>query len=178
MARARARPVDFRIATMRGAPSGSAMNPFSPPAGTGLTMPKLDRQTPAATPPGKGKGNRTECPDGLHGQVSTPVLKENCVYGVCANGGLRCPDAAPGGKKTDCGTTFLVPQGDRFVPFNDPSDLILAALTPAGTKRSTGPAPRSPCRPPAAGTPPRVHRRSPATTRNWFASRWLPPGVE
>jgi hypothetical protein len=58
---------------------------------------------------------------------------------------LRCLDAATGkelwmtydavgGKKTDCGTAFLVPQGDRFVLFNDQGELILAALTPAGYK--------------------------------------------
>lgn len=37
---------------------------------------------------------------------------------------------AIGGKKTDCGTAFLVPQGDRFVIFNDQGDLILAEMTP------------------------------------------------
>ena len=37
-----------------------------------------------------------------------------------------------GSKKTDCGTAFLIPQGDRFVLFNDSGDLILANLAPKG----------------------------------------------
>jgi len=39
---------------------------------------------------------------------------------------------ATGGEKTDCGTAFIVPQGDRFVLFNDSGDLILAHLSPKG----------------------------------------------
>jgi len=39
-----------------------------------------------------------------------------------------------GGQKADCGTAFLVPQGDRFVVFNDSGDLILAELSPKGYK--------------------------------------------
>jgi hypothetical protein len=75
--------------------------------------------------------------------MCTPVIKDGYIYGVCANGELRCCDvktgdqlwetyAAVGGKKADCGTAFLVPQGDRFVLFNDSGELILANLTPKG----------------------------------------------
>jgi hypothetical protein len=39
-----------------------------------------------------------------------------------------------GGKQADCGTAFLVPQGDRFVLFTDGGDLILAELSPKGYK--------------------------------------------
>jgi outer membrane protein assembly factor BamB len=109
----------------------------------GPMMLKLAADRPAATVAWKGKSNRMERPDGLHSLMPTPVLKDGYIYGVCANGELRCVDArtgkqvwetyaAVGGKKTDCGTAFLVPQGDRFVLFNDHGDLILAELTPAG----------------------------------------------
>jgi len=40
--------------------------------------------------------------------------------------------AAVTGRKAECGTVFLIPQGDRFVLFNDQGDLILADLTPKG----------------------------------------------
>jgi outer membrane protein assembly factor BamB len=80
---------------------------------------------------------------GLHSLMSTPVIKDGFIYGVCANGELRCCDvktgdqlwetyALVGGKKADCGTAFLVPQGDRYVIFNDSGDLILANLSPKG----------------------------------------------
>jgi hypothetical protein len=77
--------------------------------------------------------------------MATPVFKDGHIYGVCANGELRCIDAKTnkqkwqtydltGGEKSDCGTAFLVPQGDRFVVFNDHGELILAELSPKGHK--------------------------------------------
>jgi outer membrane protein assembly factor BamB len=73
----------------------------------------------------------------------SPVLKDGCVYGVAFTGELMCLDAqngkvlwrtyaAVGGEAVDCGTAFLIPQGDRFVIYNDTGDLILARLTPKG----------------------------------------------
>jgi hypothetical protein len=38
------------------------------------------------------------------------------------------------GKSTDCGTAFLVPQGDRYVIFTEKGDLVLATMTPKGYK--------------------------------------------
>jgi hypothetical protein len=74
------------------------------------------------------------------------VIRDGYIYGVCANGELRCCDVKTGeqlwetfdpvgDKKTDCGTAFLIPRGDRghrFFLFNDSGDLILANLTPKG----------------------------------------------
>jgi outer membrane protein assembly factor BamB len=82
-------------------------------------------------------------PEGLHILMAAPVLKDGHVYGVSANGELRCLKADTGkqlwetyaatcGKKTDCATAFLVPEGDRFVLFNDQGDLILAHMSPRG----------------------------------------------
>jgi outer membrane protein assembly factor BamB len=109
----------------------------------GPMMLQLDPDKPAAKLLWKGKSNRMERPDGLHSLMPTPVLKDGYIYGVCANGQLRCLEAqtgkqvwetfeATGGQQTDCGTAFLVPQGDRFVLFNDQGELILAELTPKG----------------------------------------------
>jgi outer membrane protein assembly factor BamB len=104
---------------------------------------KLAADKPAATVLRRGKSNDPGKPDGLHSLMASPVMKDGYIYGVCANGELRCLRAATGeqlwqsyaatcGKKTDCATAFLVPQGDRYVIFNDQGDLILADLTPKG----------------------------------------------
>jgi hypothetical protein len=91
----------------------------------------------------KGKSDNMGKPDRLHGIMASPVLKDGYIYGVNVMGELRCLRADTGeqewetyaatcGKKADCATAFLVPQGDRFVIFNDQGDLILAELTPRG----------------------------------------------
>lgn len=90
-----------------------------------------------------GKSNNPMKPDGIHSLMATPILKDGYIYGVCAMGELRCIDEATnkqiwqtykatGGKRSDCGTAFLVPQGDRCIIFNDQGELILAKLSRAG----------------------------------------------
>ena len=75
--------------------------------------------------------------------MASPIIKDGHIYGTCANGELRCIDvktgdqlwedfSATGGKKTDCGTAFIIPQGDRYILFNDQGELILAHLSPKG----------------------------------------------
>jgi outer membrane protein assembly factor BamB len=109
----------------------------------GGLMLKLSADKPSAEIFWKGKSNNPERPDGLHIMMAAPVFKEGYMYGVCANGELRCLDlqtgkqlwqsyAATCGEKTDCASAFLIPQGDRFVICNDQGDLILAKLTPQG----------------------------------------------
>lgn len=109
----------------------------------GSLMLKLDRDKPGASVLWKGKSNNPARPDGLHILMAPPILKDGHIYGVCAAGQLRCLKtetgeqvwetfAATGGKKGDCATAFLVPQGNRYVIFNDQGDLILARLSPKG----------------------------------------------
>jgi outer membrane protein assembly factor BamB len=109
----------------------------------GPLMLKLDRDKPGASVLWKGKSNNPARPDGLHMLMAPPVLKDGHIYGVCAAGQLRCLKAqtgeqvwetfaATGGKKGDCATAFLVPQGGRYIIFNDQGDLILARLSPKG----------------------------------------------
>lgn len=109
----------------------------------GPLMLRLASDRPAVTVLWKDKTKKRNRPIGLHCLMSTPVIKDGYIYGVCANGELRCCDvktgdqlwetyAAVAGAKADCGTAFLVPQGDRFVLFNDSGELILASLTPKG----------------------------------------------
>ncbi len=92
---------------------------------------------------GKGRSEQPEDTDGLHSIMSTPVLKDGYIYGVCSYGELRCIKAdtgervwqthkATGGKSVRWAHAFLVPQGDRFILFNEQGDLIIARLTPKG----------------------------------------------
>jgi outer membrane protein assembly factor BamB len=111
----------------------------------GTTAVELDKTKPAAKVLWYGKSNRVDRTEGLHSVMATPVVKDGHIYGVCALGELRCLDAKTGkrlwqtydltgGEKSFCGTAFLVPQGDRFVAFNDHGELILAELSPTGHK--------------------------------------------
>lgn len=111
----------------------------------GPLMLKLAGDRPAAKVLWKGKSNNPERPDGMHGLMAAPVLRDGYLYGVGNAGELRCQKADTGaklwqtyapvcGKKTDCATAFLIPQGDRFVLFNDQGELILAHLSPRGYK--------------------------------------------
>lgn len=109
----------------------------------GPMMLKLASDKPAAKVLWEGKSKNLRNPEALHVLMAAPVLKDGHIYGVGAYGDLRCIRADTGkelwrtfaattGKKADCATAFLVPQGDRFVICNDQGDLILAKLTPKG----------------------------------------------
>jgi outer membrane protein assembly factor BamB len=93
----------------------------------------------------KGKSNDPEKPDGLHGVMTTPVIKNGHIYGIGGMGELMCVKADTGEKlweskgvlgedKAFCGTAFIIEYGDHYVLFNDHGDLILADLTPKGYK--------------------------------------------
>jgi outer membrane protein assembly factor BamB len=111
----------------------------------GAMMIRLDADKPAATVVWKVLNKSLGKSESLSCLIPTPVLQGDYIYGVCFNGELRCLEAktgrqlwetyaAIGGKQTDCGTAFLVPQGERFVIFNDQGELILAELSPKGYK--------------------------------------------
>jgi outer membrane protein assembly factor BamB len=111
----------------------------------GPMMVKLDADKPGATVLWKGKSNDPEKPDGMHLLMAAPILKDGYVYGVSAMGEMFCQNedtgkivweslTAVGGKKADCATAFLIPQGNRYVIFNDLGELVLAELSPKGYK--------------------------------------------
>jgi outer membrane protein assembly factor BamB len=111
----------------------------------GPMMLKLAADRPAATVLWRGKSDNHSRPDGLHSLMSSPLLKDGYIYGICVNGELRCLKAdtgqrlwetyaATGERKAVCTTAFLVAQGERAFLFNEMGDLILAELTPAGYK--------------------------------------------
>ncbi len=79
--------------------------------------------------------------EGLHGLMSTPVLKDGYLYGVCSYGHLRCLEAKTGKRVWETlaptgenrwSTAFLIRHGDRFFLFNERGELILAELSPQG----------------------------------------------
>jgi outer membrane protein assembly factor BamB len=111
----------------------------------GPLMLKLDTDQPGARVlwRGKGKGEQSRNTDGLHCLMSTPVIKDGYIYGVCSYGQLRCLEAATGkrlwetfaatsGEEVRWGNAFLTPHEDRYFIFDERGNLILARLSPKG----------------------------------------------
>jgi outer membrane protein assembly factor BamB len=112
----------------------------------GPMMLKLDADKLGASVLWRGKraSEQPNLTDGLHSIMSTPVLKDGHIYGVCSYGELRClkeqtgeriwaSHQATGGESVRWGHAFLVSMGgDRYILFNEKGDLILANLTPKG----------------------------------------------
>src|SRR5262249_22215358 len=122
---------------------------------SGPLMLKLAADRPATTLLWRGKSSseQSRLTDGLHCLMSTPVILDGHIYGVCSYGQLRCLQAgtgqrlwetftATGGEEGRWGDAFPVPpipsdgpprEGGRglFV-FNEKGDLLIARLTPQG----------------------------------------------
>ncbi len=93
----------------------------------------------------KAHGRSVEPEDtlALHCVMSTPYIKDGYIYGADSYGEFRCLDQKTGeriwstykpiaGKSTRWGNVFIVPQGDRFVLFNEQGELLIAKLSPKG----------------------------------------------
>lgn len=110
----------------------------------GSLMVKLNGETkPTYVWRSKGRSEQPDGTDALHSIMSTPIVKDGHIYGVCSYGELRCLDAATGkrlwsthqatgGKSLRWAHAFLVPQGKRYFLFNELGDLIIAKLSPKG----------------------------------------------
>ena len=81
--------------------------------------------------------------DSLHAIMCSPIVTEDCIYGVGSHGELRCLDTKMGKIvwETHDATgsdrwwnAFLVPHGDRVVISNEQGDLIFAKLSRDGYK--------------------------------------------
>ena len=81
--------------------------------------------------------------DSLHAIMCSPIVTEDCIYGVGSYGELRCLDTKTGKIvwETHDATgrdrwwnAFLVPHGDRVVISNEQGDLIFAKLSRDGYK--------------------------------------------
>ena len=112
----------------------------------GSLMLSLDERTPAARVLWKGKSDSEVETDGLHAVVATPVIDGDYVYGLCSYGQFRCLRAKTGervwetqvvtGEKARWASGQIVRQGNRYFINNDRGDLIIARLSPKGTRRS------------------------------------------
>src|SRR6476620_8367907 len=90
-----------------------------------------------------GAGSNERKNDSLHSIMCSPIVTEDCVYGVGSYGELRCLDTKTGGHlwetkdATGAGrwwNAFLVPHGDRVVICNEQGEIIFATLSRAGYK--------------------------------------------
>jgi outer membrane protein assembly factor BamB len=101
---------------------------------------KLAADKPAATEVWRGTKKTSVGPINM-----TPFLEEGVIYGVDQPGQLVAAEIGTGKRlwesrqpvrgdkgRSDCGTAFLVKNGDRFVIFNELGELLLARLTPKG----------------------------------------------
>jgi outer membrane protein assembly factor BamB len=110
----------------------------------GCALFQLDSEEPGAVELWARKSTaRSSFNQGLHTVISTPVIRDGRIYGVCGSGELRCLDlktgdrlwetyAATGGKKGWFATAFFVAHEERFFIWNDQGELILARLEPEG----------------------------------------------
>jgi outer membrane protein assembly factor BamB len=115
----------------------------------GPLMLQLGQDHPAARVLWRARADVSERKtDGLHSIISTPVIKDGYIYGVCSYGQLRCLRVDSGErlwedlratnpegktpKEERWGNAFLIPHEDRFFLFNEHGELILANLTPEG----------------------------------------------
>jgi outer membrane protein assembly factor BamB len=88
--------------------------------------------------------NNTEMKNNsLHAIMCTPIVADDCIYGVGSYGEMRCLDTKTGKLvwETHDATgpgrwwnAFLVPQGDRVVLCNEQGELIFAKLSREGYK--------------------------------------------
>jgi outer membrane protein assembly factor BamB len=110
----------------------------------GALMLKLTAEPPAAKVLWNRKSSsKSAINDGLHTVMSTSVIRDGYVYGVCGMGELRCLDAntgdriwesyaATGGKQNLFGTAFFVEHKDRYFIWNDQGELLLGRLDAKG----------------------------------------------
>jgi len=92
---------------------------------------------------GKGNSSSEIRTHGLNSMMSTPLVTENHIFGVCSYGQLRCLDAKTGKRvwetfdATGHGrwwNAFLVPNGDKVFLHNEQGELIVAELSAEGYK--------------------------------------------
>jgi len=113
--------------------------------GTAVSL-KLDPTKPAVTEAWRGVSNSKG--KGLYPMNMTPFVENGIIYGVDHPGQMRAVQISDGkqlweswlpvtGKtevetKVNCGTAFVVKNGDRFFIFNELGELVIAKMDPKG----------------------------------------------
>jgi outer membrane protein assembly factor BamB len=114
----------------------------------GPVMLQLAQDKPGARVLWRGRSNSERKTDGLHSIMTTPVVKDGFIYGVCSYGQLRCLRVdsgarvwesleATGGKEERWGHAFIIPHEDRYFLFNEHGELIIADLSPDGYREQS-----------------------------------------
>jgi outer membrane protein assembly factor BamB len=107
----------------------------------GSMLVKLDPNKPEASMVWKRSGKNERNTDALHCCISTPVLKDNHIFGVDSYGELRCLDLLTGDrvwedltavKKARWANIHFVQNGGLSYMFNEQGELIIAKLTSLG----------------------------------------------
>jgi hypothetical protein len=87
------------------------------------------------------RGKNEKRTDALHSCISTPLIRENYIYGVDSYGELRCLDLFTGDrvwedltavKPARWANIHFIQNGDLTYMFNEQGELIIAKLSPKG----------------------------------------------
>ncbi len=107
----------------------------------GSLLVKLDSLNVTASIVWQRSGKNENMTDALHSTISTPLLKDNHIYGVDSYGQLRCLDLFTGDriwenltavKKDRWANIHFVQNGKITWLFNEQGELIISELTPQG----------------------------------------------
>jgi len=107
----------------------------------GAQLIKLDTQALRATQIWRRVGRDEKQTDALHCCISTPLIRDNYIYGVDSYGQLRCLDLATGDRiwesqvpvpRARWANIHMVQHEDRVWMFTERGDLIISELSPAG----------------------------------------------
>lgn len=107
----------------------------------GSLLVKLDPNSTTATKIWQRNGKNENITDALHCCISTPLLKDDRIYGVDSYGQLRCLDLLTGDriwedltavKKDRWANIHMVQNGEITWMFNEHGELIISELSPKG----------------------------------------------
>ncbi len=102
---------------------------------------KLDPNRLAAEKLWRRHGRNEKSTDSLHCCISTPIIQDDCIYGVDSYGQLRCLDLETGDRiwmsmnavpHARWSNIHMVRQKDRVWMFNERGELIIGRLSPEG----------------------------------------------
>ena len=107
----------------------------------GSLMLRLSQNEPAAEELWRRRGRSEKDTDALHSIISTPIFRDDSIYGVDSYGELRCLDAKTGDRIWEDLTAtpparwsniHSVTNGDKVWMFNERGELIIARLSREG----------------------------------------------
>ncbi len=110
---------------------------------SGSLLVKLDQQTATAEKVWLRVGESETKTDALHCVINTPVIKDDCIYGVDSYGEMRCLRLGNGDriwedlsavKKNRWANIHFIENGQQTWMFNEHGELLITELSPKGLK--------------------------------------------